>query len=73
MSNDITAIIIEKLGLIGVLIVVIWFLFRKILDQYGERIKQCEAENAECRKDRKDLHNKIEAIQQAEIDRLRRE
>ena len=71
MTDTILTAIIEKGTTFAMLVWTILFLTKKVLTQYEERIKDCEAENKECRDDRKELHSKIEHLRQEQIAELK--
>jgi hypothetical protein len=60
-------ILVEKGTTGAIALGVIYILVRKILEQYDKRIERCEAENEICRKDRSDLHGRIESVQSERI------
>lgn len=68
--DSIINMLIEKGSLAAIMGATIYVLIKKILSQYEKRIDKCEEENKECRNDRKELHCKIEKIQQDRIDDL---
>lgn len=65
--DQILTLLLEKGTTGAVALAVIYILIRKILEQYDKRIEKCEAENEICRKDRQELHGRIEAVQKERI------
>jgi ABC-type nickel/cobalt efflux system permease component RcnA len=66
MQDSITHFLLEKAGLVGILVLGIWFVARKLSEQYEARIKACEnaiaksdARHEQCEKDREALHREL--------------
>lgn len=68
--DQVLTILLEKGTTGAVALAVIYILIRKILEQYDKRIEKCEAENEICRKDRTELHGRIESVQRERIQDL---
>jgi hypothetical protein len=68
--DQVLTLLLEKGTTGAVALGVIYVLIRKILEQYDKRIERCEAENEICRKDRTELHGRIEAVQRERIQDL---
>ncbi|MFK5920895.1 MAG: hypothetical protein QM496_01845 [Verrucomicrobiota bacterium] len=73
MGNDqILKYFLEQGTTAGFMLLIIWVLIKKILQQQDVRIEALERASQECQADRKELHGQIVSMQQNHIDALSR-